>query len=119
MGTKVYFFKGDKYARFDRGEDRFDQQPRETRLDEKWIGLHQTGFAHKIDAAVRWNNGFIYFFQGDEYIRFRIRDNPVDLPRRKIREGWPGMHETGFAHKIDAAINYDNGKAYFFQGKTM
>jgi len=31
-----------------------------------------------------------------------------------IAGNWPGMAEAGFADKVDAIVNWGNGKVYFF-----
>ncbi|MDM5223554.1 hemopexin repeat-containing protein [Peribacillus sp. NJ11] len=78
-----------------------------------WPGLPD----NPPDAAVYWGFGKVYFFYGDEYVRFDIFKNVVDpgyIPPLKIAgnwKGWPG-HWTGH---IDSAVNWGNGKIYFFR----
>ena len=66
-------------------------------------------------SVVNWGNGKAYFFKGNQYIRYDIAANKADagypLP---IKNNWPGLE--AFADGIDAAVNWDNGKAYLFKG---
>jgi uncharacterized protein YneR len=113
---KVYFFFGDQYLRYDIEADRVDPEyPRP--VAKNWPGMVEAGFASKVDAAVNWGNGKVYFFLGDKYLRYDIGADSVDpgypLP---IAGNWPGMAEAGFANKVDAVVNWGNGKVYFFLG---
>jgi len=119
---RVYFFKADKYIRFDIPTNRVDDgYP--LPIAGLWPGFAEAGFGDSIDAAVNWdyvNPNYLakaYFFKGDQYIRYDIPMDKVDpgypLP---IAGNWPGFTEAGFDSTIDAALNYGNGKAYFFKG---
>src|SRR6476469_566481 len=59
----------------------------------------------------------VFFFFNDQYLRYDVAADRVDpgypLP---IAENWPGMAEAGFASDLDAAVNWGNGRAYFFKG---
>jgi hypothetical protein len=108
---KVYFFKGDKYLRYDIAADRVDQgYP--LPIAGNWPGL----WTDHIDAGVVWPNGKAYFFRGAQYIRYDIAKDkadpgyPVD-----IKSGWPGFPPS-FAAGIDNVVVWNNGKAYFFKG---
>ena len=71
MGTKVYLFVNDQYARYDRSADHLDDgypQP----IAGSWTGLSDAGFAGGIDAAVNWGNGKLFFFRGGQYVRYDI-----------------------------------------------
>jgi hypothetical protein len=69
----------------------------------------------KGTTAVVWTNGKAYFFKGSQYIRFDIANAQADdgypLP---IAGNWPGLEP--FSDGIDAAVVWNNGKAYFFKG---
>jgi hypothetical protein len=68
-----------------------------------------------IDAVVEWDNGKVYFFKGGQYSRYDVKADRVDpgYPKPINNENWPGMPWIG---GIDAAVNWYNGKAYFFKG---
>jgi hemopexin len=55
----------------------------------------------------------VYFFKGDQYLRYDIAADRVDpgypLP---IAGHWPGL----WTDHIDAGVVWPNGKAYFFRG---
>jgi hypothetical protein len=73
---KVYFFKGDRYQRFDFAREAAGQNPvdREGRIGiDGWKGVWSN-----IDAAVLHPvNGKIYFFKGDRYQRFDFTNTTV------------------------------------------
>jgi hypothetical protein len=110
---KAYLFKGSKYVRYDVAADRMDAgYP--LPIAGNWPGLG----GHKIDAAIRWPNGKAYFFSGSQYLRYDVAADKVDagypLP---IAGNWPGL-PAPFTSGVNAAAVWDNGKAYFFNGKT-
>ena len=105
---KGYFFKGDRYRRYDVAADGVEPGfP--AKISKFWPKLWEDD----IDAAVTWNNGKAYFFKGDQYIRWDIKEDMIDkgFPA-KISKFWPGLWEDD----IDAAVMWNNGKAYFFKG---
>lgn len=110
-GADAYFFRGDRYARFNVAEDRVcDGYPLD--LDTYWHGLWGSG----LDAAVLWPNGKLYFFRGPLYARYDFEDDQVDggypLP---IAGAWRGLEP--FSDGIDAVfVTPDGQKAYFFRG---
>jgi hypothetical protein len=125
---KIYFFKNDLYVRYNtgaigaKGVDPTYPRP----IADNWPGMADAGFGADLDAAINWGNGKVYFFKGDAYVRYNtgaIEPEGVDLGYPlKIRDKWPGMAaagfpvDGGFANDLDAAINWGNGKAYFFKG---
>ncbi|MCK5877257.1 MAG: hypothetical protein KAG43_06445 [Candidatus Marithrix sp.] len=88
LDGKAYFFKGSEYVRYDLKGDKADENY------PKPIKGHW-GFPsswHKnIDAAVKWGNGKILFFKGDEYISFDIKADKPDEGYPKPIEGIPGF----------------------------
>jgi murein DD-endopeptidase MepM/ murein hydrolase activator NlpD len=105
---KGYFFKGDRYSRYDVAADGVEPGfP--AKISRFWPKLWEDD----IDAAVTWNNGKAYFFKGDQYIRWDIKEDKIDegFPAT-ISKFWPGLWEGS----IDAAVMWNNGKAYFFKG---
>ena len=86
---KVYFFSGDEYVRYDVKKDKVDSgYPKRTR--DHWHGVP----FNRIDAALdyRSHNGKVYFFSGDEYVRYDVKKGKVDsgYPKRTV-ECWYGM----------------------------
>jgi hypothetical protein len=105
MGTKVYFFAGDKYVRYDRGEDRVDDgYP--LPISQTWKGM-QGAFGRNLKAAITWGNGKAFFFnRGNQYVRYDISNDKVDdgYPLF-IADSWPGMAAAAFAIGLDAAVD--------------
>ena len=112
---KIYLFSGDQYIRYSRIADGVDEgYP--MAIADHWPGLPDH-FAEGIDAALMRGNGKIYFFKGDEYVRFTNPHAGVDPGYPKyIADEWHGMPDH-FADGIDAALyRKDNGKIYLFCG---
>ncbi|MEO8601918.1 MAG: hemopexin repeat-containing protein [bacterium] len=108
---KIYFFKGDKYIRYDIAADKVDAgYPKP--IAGNWPGL----FADSIDAAVVWPTGKAYFFKGSQYVRYDVAKDKADpgYPR-PIKGNWHGF-PTNFTTGIDTVVVWNNGKAYFFKG---
>ena len=110
---KAYLFKGSEYVRYDPKTDKVDPgypQP----IAGNWPGFPPE-FAAGVDAEVVWGNGKVYFFKGDQYLRYDIATDKVDpgypVP---IAGQWPGLWESD----IDAGVVWPNGKAYFFKGSN-
>lgn len=75
--SKAYFFRGNKYVRYDIAADRADEGYPQS-ISSGWAGV----FESDLDAAVVWPNGKAYFFKGDEYTRYDIAADRGD-------EGYP------------------------------
>lgn len=117
MSSKVFFFSGASYYRYDRGDDRVDDgYP--LLVSGQWAGLAAAGLGDRIDAAVNWENGKLYLFRGGAYVRYDLASDRVDdgYPTQIATE-WPALAHVGFGSDLDAAINWGNGKAYFFKGR--
>ena len=108
---KSYAFIGSNYYRLNNATGAIDSgYP--SAISSGW----SDSFMHNgIDAALDYGNGNAYFFKGSEYIRMKMSDETT-TNTSSIATGWPGMADAGFASGIDAAINYGNGKVYFFKG---
>jgi hypothetical protein len=112
--TKVFFFKGNQYLRFDLSTGKVEPGfPKQIATDWKgWPASWTSG----VDAAVNWGNGKIFFFKGSEFLRFDFAADRVDpgfpKPIAGNWGGWPHSWNSG----IDEAINWGNGKVYFFKG---
>ena len=108
---KAYLFNGSQYVRYDPKADKADPgYP--APIAGNWPGF-PPAFQEGIDAEVVWNHQTVYFFKGDQYLRYDIAADRVDpgypLP---IAAHWPGL----WMDHIDAGVVWPNGKAYFFSG---
>ena len=112
---RAYFFAGDQYYRYVELNNAVDPgYPKP--IAGNWPGLSEAGFGADIDAAVNWGNGKVYFFKGNQYLRYDLASDKADPDYPKpITGNWPGL-AGGFETGIDAAVNYGNGKVYFFKG---
>ncbi len=112
----LYFFKGNQYARFSTGSNTMDAgYPKP--IAGNWPGL-PAAFESGIDAAFwRESNDAVYFFKGNQYVRFTKVSDGMDAGYPKpIAGNWPGL-PAGFEAGIDAALmRKDNHKIYFFKG---
>ena len=113
---KSYFFKNDEYLRFDWDADAVDEgYPKPLSL---WN--FPSPFSSGIDAAVEGvdgNEGKIYFFKGNQYLRYDLEKDVIDDGYPLPLSAWnlPGNFNNG----VDAALNGKaafNGKLYFFKG---
>jgi hypothetical protein len=110
---KAFFFKGGLYFRYDIKADKVDPGYPKAIDNSTWPGLPwKDGF----DAVVNWGNGKAYFFKGDRYVSYDIKTDKVDpgYPKPIDNSTWPGKAKWG--EGFDAAVNWGNGKAYFFKG---
>jgi len=106
--SKLYFFNGGQYSRYDIKQDAVDAAY-PLPVSGNWSGLPATG----VDAAINWGNGFVYFFAGPQYYRFNTKLDQVDTGfPQPISGNWTGLTFDA----VDACINWGNGKAYFFRG---
>jgi Hemopexin len=115
MGTKVYFFKNSQCVRYDRSFDAVDEgYP--LGVAGNWPGLAEAGMAQP-SAAVNLESGKLYVFKGGQYARYDVATDQVDAGYPlSIADFWPGMAAAGFGSDIDAAVNWGNGKLFFFKG---
>jgi hypothetical protein len=101
----AYFFKDDKYLRYNIARDKVDDgYP--LPIADFWPGFGPAGFGSGIDAMLDWGNGKVYVFKGPNYLRFDKAGNKVDegypLP---IAGNWPGVGEAGFTNGITAIVD--------------
>ncbi|HOF05484.1 MAG TPA: hemopexin repeat-containing protein [Syntrophales bacterium] len=116
---KLYFFKGDKYVRYsarpDLEEDlmgyRADPGYPKPLDEANWPGM----IWKDVDAVVNMGNGKVCFFKGGQFIRYDIGADRADpgYPQEINDKTWPGLPWTG---GVDAAVDWGNGKIFFFKG---
>lgn len=112
---KVYFFKDDEYVRYDWANNTVDDN-----YPQKLTTWNFTGeFAKGIDAAVRGQNeykGKIYFFRGNEYIRYDLENVTIDIGYPKPLSVWnlPAAFNDGIDSVLEGKLK-NQGKLYFFK----
>ncbi len=116
---KTYLFSKNYYIRYSKiSNGRDDDYPR--LISRAWKGLPNS-FEQGIDAALwREDNKALYFFKGDQYVRFSSGKTSVDPNYPKSIAGrWKNIPPE-FEQGIDAALWYqDTGKIYFFKGNQL
>ncbi len=110
---RVYFFKRDRYLRYNLATDRPDFD--DASIAVNWPAL-PSAFHRDIDAAVNWGNGKAYFFKGAQYVRYDIASDAVDVGPTDIARFWPALPEA-FQRDLDAVVHWGNERAYFFKGR--
>ena len=110
---KAYFFRDDRYLRYDWATDRVDSGP--TSLAAWNL---PAPFNAGVDAALNGQGpyqGYAYFFRGNQYVRYVWSTDQVGSPASLSAWNLP----ADFASGIDTALNGEGsfaGKAYFFRG---
>lgn len=105
---KDYFFKGDRYWRYDHSIHQVDKANAKIGEDG-WAGVPSN-----LDAAILHpKNGKAYFFKGNQYWRYKFGEGvDIDRPRTIGKDGWAGLDGN-----MDAAIvSQDKSHALFFYG---
>lgn len=107
-GQYVYFFKGNQYVRYDRSISAVSPGYPKA-IYPNWS--LPAGFRSDIDAIFNKENGYIYFFKKDKYVRFNVADNRAD-------SGYPANSQVwrlgSFIDSPQAAVKKGN-YAYFFK----
>lgn len=122
FSDKCYFFKADKYVRYDWTSDTVDSGYPKT-IADNWHNL-PTGFRDNFDAMINGGGAFagkLYMFKGDQYIRYDWQADRVDpgYPK-KTSDNWRRLPQS-FRDSFDAALEGDrgfSGKGYFFKGDS-
>lgn len=114
---KSYIFKGSQYWRYNNQTKTFDSgYP--LPIKGNWGGVlgNNPDWYNGIDAAVKWNDDYVYFFKGDQYIWMKTSDETTGQPT-SIASGWKmtGAY-SDFASGIDAAMQYTPDTIYLFKG---
>jgi len=106
LRRKVHVFYRDNYARIDMDTDHLDFGP--VPFTEAWPGLEFP----RIDTAFALGRDTVYFFCGDQYVRFNTLKNRVEegYPQ-PLKKRWKGVTFD----RLDAALYWANGKVYFFR----
>jgi len=106
LRRKVHIFYRDSYARVDMDTDRIDFGP--VPFAEAWPGLEFP----RIDTALALGRDTVYFFCGNQYVRFNTLKNRVDpgYPQ-PFSKRWKGVTFD----RLDCALYWANGKVYFFR----
>ncbi|BAY42914.1 extracellular exo-alpha-L-arabinofuranosidase [Scytonema sp. HK-05] len=87
-GDYHYFFKGNQSITFNKEANKADGSPLPINTKGHWVGLEP--FADGIDAAYE-KPPYIYFFKGDQYIRYDTRPyEPAEGPK-PIKDNWNGL----------------------------
>jgi hypothetical protein len=60
----------------------------------------------------------VYFLHDDQCIGYEPESETVEGAASAIGSVWSGLESAGFGEGIDAAVNWGNGKAYFFKGDS-
>lgn len=109
---KVYFFKGNQYARL---TDTTMDAGFPKAIAGNWQNM-PASFANGIDAAIwRKANNRIYMFKGSQYVRITGTTVDAGFPQ-PIAGNWHGLPES-FTQGIDAAVwRESNDKIYLFKG---
>jgi YbgC/YbaW family acyl-CoA thioester hydrolase len=112
----IYFVKSDNYIDYNRHYYKIKSGLNQT-LNQGIGSSFPPSFHQGIDAGLIWHNGKAFFFKGDEYIRFDLYENRVEpgYPQKLNSGNWLGW-PIDFYQGIDAAVLWNNGKAYFFKG---
>lgn len=104
---RVFFFKGDEYILY-------DVQQREVKAKGKINDRFPGTWQRDIDAALNWPDGKVYLFKGNKYIRFNINSNTAEATF-EIKDQWHGLAERHFDSRLDDAVLWPDGRAYFFK----
>lgn len=97
----AFFFKSDRYLRYNIATDAVDVGP--TEIARNWPRL-PAEFQSDIDATLNWGNGRAYFKKA-RYLRYDIRKDRVDVGPTEISRYWPRL-PVEFQSNISAAVNW-------------
>jgi len=116
LNGKAYFFFSDgTYSRYDIAADHVDVDYPKRVTDENWPGVGAYG--PSISGAMNWTDNKVQIFVNDgSYLRYDLTADRTDsgYPQKITNKTWPGMGK--YATLITAAVNWGDGKAYFFLG---
>lgn len=108
---KILFFNGDKFVRYDKAADHMDSGYPKAMAGT--IANWPPSFTF-VDAAVRIGTK-VYLFNQGNYARYDVPSGVIDQQPKPIVGNWTGWPVSGWT-SIDAALDFGNGKIYFFKG---
>jgi len=111
-GGLVYFFKGDKYYRYDKEFDECDPgYPKP--IAGQWEGVPSVG----IKSAFRYGN-IVYIFWEGHYCRFNptLNGGAGKSEGTKDMKEWKGLADIGWTDFDSAFYDESKDRAYFFKG---
>jgi hypothetical protein len=105
----VFFFRGDRYIRYDARRDVLD--PPFTRLITDAWNRWPSSFASGVDAAVNWGDGTAFFFKGLQYLKYDMAADRVAVvnppyPLDIAPTQWPALASAGFTTGIGTALEW-------------
>lgn len=119
----VYFFKGDRYAKYNIQANDIVGPPRKTK--DFWSGFEGTGFDEYIDATLELGDGSAWFFRDEECLLFGEEkgEETVIVGPGKIATllpdvaaaSFPSGSGGNFGSHLDDGI-FMSGKGYLFKG---
>lgn len=83
---KLYVFRGDRYVRLTPGAGVDPGYPRP--IAGNW-GSMPAAFTAGIDAAITMPDGKLYFFKGDQYVRYTLGQGVDEGFPRPVATDWP------------------------------
>lgn len=101
---KMYFFKDDLFYKFD-PEKRPPVNNKYPKKITNW-GLPND---QRLEAAVKWTNGYTYFFQNGQYYRFNDR-------RFRLDKGNPRYPRSSAEWWFGCDVSEDDGSIFFASG---
>jgi hypothetical protein len=112
---KAYLFSADSYVRVDIATRTCETAAKS--IADNWAGMADAGFAEDIHAAVNYGNGTVYFFKDDQFCAYDIAQDAVSGSAGSISQ-WALAPDGSFDIDLDAAVNYGNGRVYFFRADS-
>lgn len=76
---RAYFFKGSQYVRYNIKKDQVetDYYSYPVSIKGKWSGMPDD-FCEDIDAVFKWDKDRAYFFKGEQYLRYNLKEDKVE-----------------------------------------